>query len=244
MSKDPPTRSGTYAATTTTRLGFWAALLTAFFALSALAIGIMTPPRSGPFCVSDCLTYPYTDGAPFVPRDYLWMYPATLMALGFMVLMICIHHHASEERKIYSHIGFSFALVSAAALSIDYFIQLAVMQPSFLKGETEGLSLFSQYNPHGIFIALEDLGYLMMSAAFLFAGIIFSGRERLPRAIRWVFVAAFIMALLSLVALSLYYGYDLEYRFECAAILINWVALIVTGVLLAVFFKAGATVET
>jgi hypothetical protein len=25
------------------------------------------------------------------------------------------------------------------------------------------MSLFSQYNPHGVFIALEDLGYLMMS---------------------------------------------------------------------------------
>jgi hypothetical protein len=33
------------------------------------------------------------------------------------------------------------------------------MQPSLLKGETEGLTLFLQYNPDGIFIALEDLGY-------------------------------------------------------------------------------------
>jgi len=43
------------------------------------------------------------------------MYPATLVALGFMVLMICIHHQASEEKKIYGHIGFAFASISAAA---------------------------------------------------------------------------------------------------------------------------------
>jgi hypothetical protein len=29
--------------------------------------------HSGPNCLSDCITYPYTDVAAFVPGDYLWM---------------------------------------------------------------------------------------------------------------------------------------------------------------------------
>jgi len=233
----------TYAKTTdvtrksTSRLGFWSAVLTAVFTASALAIGITTPPRSGPFCLDSCLTYPYTDAAAFVPRDYLWMYPGFLLALIFVGLMACIHDNASEGKKIFSQLGLSFAVISATVLAIDYFIQLAVMQPALLKGETEGLSLFSQYNPHGIFIALEDLGYLMMSVAFLFFAMVFDGRNRIERAIRWLFVTSFVLAVGSLVVLSLLYGKNLDYRFEVTVILINWTVLVVSGVLLSVFFK-------
>jgi hypothetical protein len=219
------------------QLGFWSAVLTSVFTASALAIGIMTPPRSGPFCQGSCVTYPYTDAAAFVPRDYLWMYPAFLLALIFVVLVACIHYSAPDEKKLFSQVGLSFALISATLLAIDYFIQLAVMKPALLKGETEGLSLISQYNPHGIFIALEDLGYLMMSVAFLFTAMVFDGGTRIERAIRWLFIISFVLAAVSLVLLSLLYGKDLGYRFEVTAILINWTVLIVSGVLLSVFFK-------
>jgi hypothetical protein len=42
-----------------------------------------------------------------------------------------------------------------ALIAGDYFIQLTVVQPSVLQGKVDGLLLWSQYNPHGIFIALE-----------------------------------------------------------------------------------------
>ena len=118
------------------------------------------------------------------------------------------------------------------------------MQPALLKGETEGLSLFSQYNPHGIFIALEDLGYLMMSVAFLFFAMVFDGRNRIERAIRWLFITSFVLAVGSLVVLSLLYGKNLDYRFEVTVILINWTVLVVSGVLLSVFFKRAGQYGT
>jgi hypothetical protein len=219
------------------RFGYWTAVFTTVFALLALGIAITTPPRSGPFCQGDCITYPYTDAAEFVPRDYFWMYPAILLGLLFLMLVVCIHQNASDDKKIYSLLGVCFASISTAVISIDYFIQLTVMQPSFIKGEMEGLSLFSQYNPHGIFIALEDLGYLMMSLAFLFVSAIFTGKGKLERSIRWIFRISFALAIIFLIVLALYYGYDLEYRFECAIIPINWITLIVVGVLLGQFFK-------
>jgi hypothetical protein len=43
------------------RLGYWSALLTAILAAVTLGIAIATPPISGPFCVSGCVGYPYTD---------------------------------------------------------------------------------------------------------------------------------------------------------------------------------------
>src|SRR4029079_16847398 len=127
--------------------------------------------------MSACVTAPYTDVTAFFPRDYLWMYPALLLTALFVVFMVCIHQYASDDKKLFSLIGLSFAVMSAALIMIDYFIQLTVIQPSLLRGETDGLSLISQYNPHGIFIALEALGYLLMSVAFLFAAPIFAGRD-------------------------------------------------------------------
>jgi hypothetical protein len=63
------------------------AVLTAVMAAVSLGMAITTLPRSGPYCQNGCVGYPYTDVAAFVPRDYLWMYPAVLLTLLTMVLI-------------------------------------------------------------------------------------------------------------------------------------------------------------
>ncbi len=208
--------------------------------------GILTPARSGPFCgqtgQGSCILYPYTSGlASFVPIDYVWLYPGLLLALTFVVLMACIHHDASNDKKVFSQIGLSFALIYAAIITMDYFVQLAVIEPSILRGETAGLSLFTQYNPHGIFIGLEGLGYLMMSIAFLFTAPVFAG-GRLERAIRWLFVASFVLAVGSLISLSLL-SYDIV-AFEVTILTINWTVLIASGVMLSILFQGTRILPT
>jgi hypothetical protein len=140
------------------RLGYWTALSTTVVGVATLAVAITTPARSGPYCRSACISYPYTDVAAFVPRDYLWMYPAALLAVLFVTLTACFHQQASPTSTVAARIALSLAVIAAAAIVIDYGVQLTVLQPSLLKGETEGLSPFSQYNPHGVFIALENVG--------------------------------------------------------------------------------------
>ena len=127
-----------------------------------------------------------------------------------------------------------------ALLAVDYYIQIAALQPSILKGEFEGVALVTQYNPHGIFIALEELGYLLMSLAFLFAGLAFAPGARLERAIRWLLIGGAIAVFAAYVVLRLLYGQDLEYRFEVTVISINWTLLIVAGVLLSIWFRRRA----
>jgi hypothetical protein len=231
------------------RLGFWASILTAVAAAAALGIAVTTAPaRSGPFCLEDmvgsCVIYPYTDVAAFVPIEYIWMYPAFLMALLFVVLVVCIHHYTAVDKQVFSQIALSFSVISAAAHAINYFIQLAVVQPGLLKGEIDGLSLLSQYNPHGVFIALEDVGYLMMGVAFLFIAAVFGRRERLERVIWLIFITSSVLAIGSLILLALLYGSDLEYRYEVVAILIDWITLIVSGVLVGVFFRRAGRYGT
>jgi hypothetical protein len=198
----------------------------------------LTPPRSGPFApTANIVPYPYTHVAAFIPNDYLWLYPGILLALIFIVLMVCIHSYAPSDRKIFSHIALSFAVIYATIILIDYFIQFTVVIPSILTGETAGLSLFTQYNPHGFFIALETLGYSMMSGAFLFVAAVFAG-GKLERALRWIFIAGFVAAVLFFTALSSLH-YDLI-AFEVTIITINSIVLIVSGVLLSIVFRRAA----
>jgi hypothetical protein len=228
------------------RLGFWVSIFTAVAAAAALGIAVTTAPaRSGPNCpplvemgvVDSCIEYPYTDVAAFVPIEYIWMYPALLLALSFVVLVICIHYCTDTDKKVFSQIALSFAIIAAAVHAINYFIQLTVVQPSLLKGELDGLALYSQYNPHGIFIALEDVGYLMMGIAFLFVAVVFVRRAILERAIRYTFITGSILTVGGLVVFALLYGRELEYRYEVLSLTVDWLILIVSGVLLSVFFR-------
>lgn len=226
-----------------TQLGFWMAILTTVTTTVAFGIAVTTLPISGPFCMSDCVTYPYETVAERVPRDFLWMYPALLIAPIVLVLMACLHHYAAVEQKLFSQIGLIFAAIYAALISVDYYIQIAVIQPSLLRGEFEGVALLSQYNPHSIFIALEDLGYVMLGLAFLFMAPVFTGSKRLARGLRWLFRISALLALGGFLLYHLLYGHNLDYRFEVFVIAVDWLTLIVAGVLLAIFFRRmGQTV--
>ena len=121
------------ANTAVRRLGLWSAVLTAVLPAAFFAVGIATPVRS--------ISYPYA--ASFVPNDYLWMYPAFLLAPTFVVLVACIHSYAADDREVFSQIALSFAVVYAAVITTDYFIQWTVVEPSILSGETAGLALFT-----------------------------------------------------------------------------------------------------
>jgi hypothetical protein len=215
-------------------MGFWAAVLTVVEAAAFAGVGVATPPRSGPLCHSACVAYPYLDVAQFIPRDYLWLVPGILLAPTFIVLMACIHTIAAEPKKIYSRIGLSLAVVYAAVILVDYFLQFTVVVPSLEAGETDGLSLFTEYDPHGVFIALESLGYSMMSGALLFAAAVFEG-GRAERAIRRLFILSFVLAVAAFVGIALL-GHTLV-GFEVAVLMITWIVLIASGTLLAVVFR-------
>jgi len=220
-------------------IGFWSALLTAVLTFISFAIAIFTLPISGPFCQSGCVAYPFAPAniAPYVPHDYVWMYPASIVPLAFFVLVVCFHHVAPPGRRLYSQIGVALTLLFVALIVTDYYLQIAVLQPSILRGETDGLALVTQYNPHGIFIALEDLGYLVLAIAFGFLAAIFTGRTQIERALRWLFTLSAVLVIGGFILLRWLYGYDLEYRFEVYAISIDWLTLIIAGILLRIWFN-------
>lgn len=210
----------------------WVAAGVGVCAAVALTLGMLTPPRSGPWCSGPCLTYPYAGAEAFAPRDYWWMWPAVLTALGVVVLAASIRHDAAGRRWLWGETAVILAGVAAAVLLVDYAIQLGAVMPSLLNGRTEDLGLFVMYHPSGVFIALEDLGYLLMGAALLATGLIVPERTRRGRAARWVLVGAGAVVLAAFVGLTLWFGRDLADHFEIVAIGTNWTALILVGALL------------
>src|ERR1035437_7977655 len=160
--------------------------------------------------------------------------PGILLAPLLVVLMDCLHASAAASPPVSRRLSIAFALVYAVVILVDYFVQLTVVAPSLQAGETEGLSLFRQYNPRGLFIALESLGYSMMTVAFLFAAPVFAG-GKVQRAIRALFTLGFVLAVAAFVALAVL-GHDLV-AFEVTVLMITWIVLIASGVLLSVVFR-------
>ena len=222
------------------RIGFWAAILTAALAAVSFGVAVTTPPRSGPFAApGSAIRYPYTTAAQFVPRDFLWMYPALLMMLAFLVLAACVRERGVGGRKVFGTIGSSLAVASFTIIAIDYFIQLRTVQPALLRGEWDGLAILSQYNPHGVFIALEELAFLAMGLSFAFLALAL-GSSRLERITRWVFSASSALIVVAFVGMSLYFGFGVEYRFEVTVISLGWLTLMISGLLLAFVFRRSA----
>lgn len=223
------------------KVGFYSAILTVLLTLFTFVIAFLTPPLSGPFCTGGCFTYPYSDVASRFPRDYFWMYPAMILNIVYYVLMVAIHYMSPIEKKIFSHIGLSFAFLSMATFVIDYFLQVSVIQPSLVLGETDGIALLSQFNAHGVFIALEEIAFIMMSMSMLFMTPVFVGKTKSEKAIRFIFSGSFVLNVVTFALFTVSYGIFREYRFEVASFSINWLALVTSGIFLSVVFRKAMT---
>ena len=218
----------------TYRTGFYVSILLVL--ITIISFAVVVPPISGPFCPGPCINYPFTEILTRFPREYIWMYTSILIMLFYIVQAVCIHRYTTAGKRTFSLIGLSFAIISATVLMIDYFIQVSVIQPSLLNGETEGIAILTQYNPHGIFIALEELGYIIMSFSFLFIAPVFYKTSKPGNTIFLTFLISFILVIISFGFISIKYGINREYIFECVVIVIDWLVLIINGVLLSIVF--------
>lgn len=223
------------------KFGYQVSVVTAILTIITFAIAVMTPPLSGPFCASDCFEYPYTNIADRFPRDYYWMYFAMVMMIAYLAMMVSIHQTVENSKKHFSLISISFAIMATMILFTNYFIQVSVIQPSILAGETDGISLLSQFNPKGVFIVLEEVGFLFMVPSFFVLTPTFSEKNSNQKAIRWISIIGFLFTMLAFILISMMHGINREYRFEVAIITIAWIELIVLGFLYARFYSYKIT---
>jgi len=194
------------------RLGFWAAVLTALF-----SIGFITPQIIFMFFFTPAKHWELT-----------WlMAPSLFLAPSFVVLMVSIHQFVRDERKIWSLAGLSFAIIYAVLVCIAYYIQLGVAIPHMIRGQTEDIAVL--IFEHGSFLfAIDVLGYGFQSLATLFVAFAFTD-GKLQRWIRYLFIANGILVFPIL--LQIYWP-------ELVNIAGLWtITFIVPVILLAVLFR-------
>ena len=120
-------------------------------------------------------------------------------------------------------LGLTFAGISAAVLMVDYYVQFTTVQTSLVKGELDGgLSVLSQYNPHGVFVALEDVGYFAMSLAFLLTGFALADTRRSERVLRRILIVVGALGVGALPLLVATLGTEMEYSYEVLALTVCW----------------------
>jgi hypothetical protein len=219
------------------RFGFWSALSTAVTTAMTFAMAILTPPLSGQLCAAGCFRYPYLEVAGRFPRDYYWLFLALVSILSFLAFMVALAGRARAAGQPFTRLGLLLGSMGGLTLLGDYYVQLAVIQPSLLAGESDGIALLTQYNPHGLFIALEELGYLLISLALACMVPALSTATRLERIVRRLFLGGLVLNAGALTFFVFSHGHSRGYLFELATISIDWLVLIAAALLMAVIFR-------
>jgi hypothetical protein len=150
-----------------------------------------------------------------------------LLTLSFLVVMACIHSHASEERKVFSLVGFSFAIIYATLISVNYFIQL-----TFVRQTTFDVSVFDMTNNQSMMWVIEVLGYFFMGLSTLFAAAVF-GSGKVQSLVKWLFVANGILGILTPIA----YALSLPIEVLLGGLIIWDILMPISTALLAYFFR-------
>ena len=103
------------------RFDLMIAVLTVAATLVAFGVAILTPPKGGPFCTAGCVKYPYIDIAAYIPRDFLWMYPALLPAPLFVILLSELQERAPIDRKRFGRVAVAFGAMADWCSSLGSF---------------------------------------------------------------------------------------------------------------------------
>lgn len=226
--------------TSSAKRGIWLSGLIATITLITFTFALIAVPLCGPFCTGNCIGYPYLDTLGKFPKDFLWIWLALFQVSLFLVYIGFLHQSATEDRKVFSLPGLLFGAIASAILLMTYYVQAAVLPISLMKEEYDGLALFTMYNEHGIFIAREEIGYLLMALSLFFLSWIFVGKRKNAIYLRWLFRVPLAVNLVSFILISLIYGLDRSYRFEVVTISVNWLVLIVAGYSMVAWFKSNA----
>jgi hypothetical protein len=120
-----------------------------------------------------------------------------LLAPAFVAMMTSIHHYAAPEKKVWSQLGLSFAIIYAVLCALAYYIQLTFVANNYLPVAEEAVLPFV-FIPGTPLFAQDMLGYAFMTAATLAAAPVFAG-GKLESWIKWLFVFHAILFLPAIV---------------------------------------------
>ena len=136
-------------------------------------------------------------------------------------------------------------LMVLAFVTLAGALQLTGVHRGLPTGQLEGLPPLSQYNPHGVFTCVENVGCALLAGAFAPLGVaLATGRSTLLRVAGWFFREGAVLTLLDLVLSAVIYGSNLGYRLEVIALVSPGWSWSPPGVLVPVAPRRQLTVDT
>jgi hypothetical protein len=170
MSSTGPSRSAA-------RLGYWSAVLTAFFCIVFTIAAVFTESHLLP-----------------APWDVvLTIAPSLLLAPSFLAMLVCSNALTHGEQKIWSQLGVAFAGVYLPLCVAAYIVELFVVEPRLLRGVTTQMVLLTLARGDSVFNAIDGVGYMFMCLSTLVTAQAFD-QAGLERWIRRLFVLNGILA--------------------------------------------------
>jgi hypothetical protein len=178
------------------RMGLWSAVLASIFSIAydvcqiAEWIGLM---GSGGGPENDSSWYGLV----------VLLVPSLFLGISFVVLMSSVHRQTPSERKIWSQIGLTFAIMYGTLICMNYFVQLTLVAPALNRGHVPAHVQPFLFHVFDSFIYSVDLlGYSFMSLSTLFAAFVFTG-PGVEKTARWFLIAN--GAIVPFIALQTFY---------------------------------------
>lgn len=116
------------------------------------------------------------------PSEALVYATSVIIAPGFLVAIIALHHTAAPARRFYSQVAMAFATLYAGFALLIYVVQLGSVMPA---GPDAPAGFV--VTPHSFFWTVDALAYITMGVAALFAVPVVARKE--DAALRWALIA-------------------------------------------------------
>jgi hypothetical protein len=166
----------------TLRLGFWSALLFTFL-LAAFDITFVfgTAPLTGGWVGIEAYARYHS------PVDFVFAAIGLPMAFVLLIVLASVHYHSEGTSKVWSLLGLVFGAMYATLLGILCFLQVGVVWPALVRGETAGLEALVLANPYSLVQALYYFAWGWGGLAFFCTGLCLRARG-LQRLVGWLWL--------------------------------------------------------
>jgi len=200
------------------QLGYWAAVFVAVLGVCYLSLLVFHFSTEG-------FVNPTSGFVPLVAG--LTMF---LIVQVFVILFTAIRFLNDGDNQVFGSLGVSFAILCAAVVSINRFVQLTVIQQS-LPDVPSDLTRFLPYGAGSVMYSLEWLGWgFFSSLAAVFVAPLFSS-TLLSKAIRWLFVLYAILSFIGLI------GFMTKTPIASIAFIAWGPILLALSILLSIYFR-------
>ncbi len=204
-----------------------------------LLIGIITSGVPGNLIVNNISPQPVwvdieTYAKHFNSIQMLPIWCGFLMLIGFVALIVGIHHRTPEENRVATLLAVASAVTYVTLISLNYILQLAVLKPALLGGHLEGMTFLVFANPNSVTMSIEMLGYAFQGVSTWLIGSAFD-QSFMGVSIKWLGKANGIVSIAGAVLQGLNVSLSIENPVGVIAF-IGWNILFTLLCLLYVFY--------